>query len=42
MFKSIDKLEEKVTQLINNTDKQRVKSITSYEYITAAYYSIFN
>lgn len=44
MFKSIDELEEKITEIIKNTDKKRVKSITSssYEYLETAYYSVFN
>ena len=42
IFKSIDQLEQKVTELINQTDKQKVKSITSYEYLKTAYYSVFN
>lgn len=42
IYKSLDELEDKIIQLIKNTDKQKVKSITSYEYLVSNYYSIFN
>jgi len=42
MFKSVEKLEEKVTELIKNTDKEKIKSITSYPYLKTAYYGVFN
>ena len=42
MFKSIDKLEEKLTEIIKKTEKERVKSITAYQYIITSYYSVFN
>lgn len=41
IYKSLDKLEEKITQIINNTDKKKIKSITQYQYLANAYSSIF-
>ena len=42
IYKSLDQLEQQITQIINNTDNQKVKSITSYQYLVNNYYSIFN
>ncbi len=42
VYQTIDDLEEKITELINETQKQSVKKITAYEYLIKAYYSIFN
>ncbi len=42
IYKSLDQLEQKIVNIINDTDKQRVKSITSYEYLVDSYNSIFN
>lgn len=42
VFKSLDLLEAKVTQIIKDTNKQKVKSITEYKYLKTTYYSIFN
>ncbi len=42
MFKEIDSLERKITKIIKQTDKEKVKSITAYKYLTNSYHSIFN
>ena len=42
IYKSLDELEQKLILLIKNTDKQKVRSITSYQYLVNNYYSIFN
>jgi len=42
MFKSIERLEEQLTMLIKSTDKNKVRSITGFEYIIKNYYSVFN
>ncbi|WP_438710890.1 IS630 family transposase [Aquimarina muelleri] len=42
MYKSINDLEIKITELLSETTKQQTKSITSFEYVTKSYNSIFN
>lgn len=42
IYKSLEDLEEELIKQINSTDKERVKSITSYEYLINSYDSIFN
>ena len=42
MFKSIETLEDKITQLIKELESQKIIQITAYEYLTKAYYSVFN
>lgn len=42
IYKSLDELEHKLTELIKDTDKHTVKSITSYKYLVNNYNSIFN
>ena len=42
IYKSLDQLEQQITQIINNTDNKKVKSITSYQYLVNNYYIIFN
>ena len=42
IYKSLDELEEKITELIKNTNNHKIKSITSYEYLMHNYNSIFN
>lgn len=42
IYKSLEELEEKLTELIKNTDQNKVKSITAYKYLVNNYYSIFN
>ena len=42
IYKSLDELEEKITELIKNTNNHKIKSITSYEYLIHNYNSIFN
>ncbi|MEP5341500.1 MAG: IS630 family transposase [Algibacter sp.] len=42
IYKSLDELEDKLTQLIKCIDNHKVKSITSYQYLVNNYCSIFN
>ena len=42
IYKSLDDLENELVKLIKNTDREKVKKITSYEYLLTNYYSIFN
>ena len=42
IYKSLDQLEQKIIKLIENADNQKVKSITSHQYLITAYTSIFN
>ena len=42
IHESLDQLEDKLSKLINNMDNQKVKNITSYQYLVNNYYSIFN
>ena len=42
IYKSLDQLEQKINQLIENTNNSKVKSITSNQYLNNTYYSVFN
>jgi transposase len=42
IYKSLEELEDKLTQLIKHTDNHKIKNITSYQYLVNNYYSIFN
>ena len=42
IYKSLDELEEKITELIKNTNNHKIKSITSYEDLIHNYNTIFN
>ena len=42
IYDNLNQLEDKITHLIKNTDKQNIISMTSFEYLTQNYYSIFN
>ena len=42
IYKSLEELEDKLTKLIKDTDNQKVKNITSYQYLVNNYCSIFN
>lgn len=42
IYKSLDELEDKLVELIKDTDNQKVKRITSYQYIVNGFYSVFN
>ncbi|MFV0247912.1 MAG: IS630 family transposase [Tenacibaculum sp.] len=42
IYHSLDELEDKLTILIKNTNSQKVKSITAYQYLVNNYNSIFN
>ena len=37
IYKSLEELEDKLTKLIKDTDNQKVKSITSYQYLVNNY-----
>lgn len=42
IHESLDNLEDRLIDTIKNTDNQKVKSITSYQYLVNNYYGIFN
>lgn len=42
IYKSLDDLEDKIIQIIKNTENQKVKSITAFQYLVNKYCSIFN
>lgn len=42
IYKTLDELEEKLTQLIQETDNQKIKSITAYQFLINSCNSIFN
>lgn len=42
IHESLDNLEDRLIDTIKNTNNQKVKSITSYQYLVNNYYSIFN
>ena len=42
IYKSLDQLEQKLVELIKDTNSHKIKSITSYKYLVENYNSIFN
>lgn len=42
IHESLDNLEDRLIDAIKNTNNQKVKSITSYQYLVNNYYGIFN